>query len=296
MNELVLSVPAESAMGQESPWHQAIRRFAGNRLALFSLFLLLIVALACYFGPFFFPFTAEDANFDDISLPVNLFSLHPFGSDDLGRDLLIRVLVGGRVSLSIGLLGTLVAVCIGVFYGALAGYFGGWVDPLLMRLVEILYGIPYIFLAIMISVVLGKGTIGLFVAIVVTLWLTPAVIVRGQAVSLRKKEFIEAAQAMGMSRWRQLTDHIMPNCMNVVIAYASLLIPEVILSESFLSFLGLGIQPPDASWGLLIAEGAEHLESDPRLLLLPGAFLALTLFCLNFIADGARDAFDPNER
>lgn len=281
---------------EDSSSRRAFRRFAKNKLAMISLVLMIVMALTCYIGPFLFPFTFDDADFENLSAPIDFTSPHLFGTDDLGRDLFLRVLAGGRVSLTIGLLGTTVAVGIGVLYGTIAGFLGGWVDTLLMRLIEILYGIPYVFLVIMISVVLGKGSLGIFIAIVVTLWLTPAVIVRGQADSLRKKEFVEAAHAMGMRKIAILTSHIMPNCLGVVIAYASLLVPEVILAESGLSFLGLGIEPPDTSWGLLIAEGAAKMESDPRLLILPGIFLALTLFCLNFIADGARDAFDPHER
>jgi oligopeptide transport system permease protein len=206
------------------------------------------------------------------------------------------VLVSGRVSLALGFFGALVSVLISVLYGATAGYLGGRIDDLMMRSVDILLSVPFIFLAIVVNVMLGKNNTSLFIAVVVTLWLTQAVIARGQAVSLRKREFIEAAQAGGMTSFQIILRHIAPNSVNVVIVYSSLLVLETILTESFLSFLGLGVQPPAASWGTLIAEGAQKIETDPRVLLLPGAFLAAVLFCLNYITDGLRDAFDPNER
>jgi oligopeptide transport system permease protein len=272
------------------------RRFAKNRLAMASVWVLAAIVLMCFLGPYAFPFTGEDADFDNISAPVNLFSIHPFGTDDYGRDLFVRVLEGGQVSLTIGFLGALVAGVIGVLYGAVAGYAGGRADGLMMRLVEILYGFPYIILVILLSLLFGGGNIALFAAIVFTLWLTPAVIVRAQAQSLAQREFIQAARAGGMTGSRIVLQHIVPNCVSTVIVYGSLLVPEVILSESFLSFLGIGIKEPQASWGNLIQTGTSAMDTDLRLLLLPGGLLALVLFCLNFIADGLRDAFDPNDR
>ncbi|MGB4828207.1 MAG: ABC transporter permease subunit [Paracoccaceae bacterium] len=272
------------------------RRFRGNRLAMLSIWVLALIVVACFLGPYAFPFTGEDADFDNISAPVNLFSLHLFGTDDYGRDLLIRVLEGGRVSLTIGFLGALVAGVIGVLYGAVAGFVGGRTDGLMMRLVEILYGFPYVILVILLSLLFGGGNVALFAAIVFTLWLTPAVIVRAQAQSLARKEFVEAARAGGMTSRQIVLEHIVPNCISVVIVYGSLLVPEVILSESFLSFLGIGIKEPQASWGNLIQTGTNAMSTDLRLLLLPGILLATVLFCLNFIADGLRDAFDPNDR
>jgi len=290
------AVPVEKPHRGESPFHASLRRFLRNRLALGSLIVMLLLVLACYLGPFFFPFGPEDADFDNISAPVDLFSWHLFGTDDLGRDLLLRVLFAGRVSLAVGFLGAIVAVVIGVVYGAVAGFLGGRTDSVMMRAIDVLYGIPYIFLVILINLVFGRTVLLLFLAMVVTLWLTPAVIARGQAVSLKHREFVEAARACGMTSWQIIREHIVPNTLNVVIVYASLLVLEVITGESFLSFLGLGVQPPAASWGTLIEDGATKIDSDLRLLLLPGGFLATTLFCLNFITDGLRDAFDPNER
>jgi len=279
-----------------SPFKASWRRFSRNKLAVGSLIILALIIVACYGGPWLFPYGPEDADFENISAPVNLFSLHPFGTDDFGRDLLLRVLDGGQVSLGVGFVGAFTAVFIGVIYGATAGYAGGRLDNFLMRTVDVLYGIPYFFLVVLINLVVGRTTGGLFVSIVVVLWLTPAVIARGQAVSLRHREFVDAARAGGMTEWQIIFRHIVPNSMNVVIVYSSLLVLEVVVTESFLSFLGLGIQPPASSWGSLIDTGARAIETDLRLLLLPGGFLVATLFCLNFIADGLRDAFDPNER
>ncbi len=272
------------------------RRFAKNRLAMASVFVLLAVVLVCFLGPHAFPFTGEDADFDFISAPATLQWPHLFGTDDYGRDLLVRVLEGGQVSLAIGFLGALSAGVIGVLYGAIAGYAGGRADGVMMRAVEVLYGFPYVILVILLSLLFGGGTLALFAAIVFTLWLTPAVIVRAQAQSLARREFVEAARAGGMTPARIVVGHIVPNCVSVVIVYGSLLVPEVILSESFLSFLGIGIKEPQASWGNLIQAGTSAMDTDLRLLLLPGGFLVAVLLSLNFIADGLRDAFDPNDR
>lgn len=286
-----------AAIGQ-SPFIASWRRYSRNKLAIGSTVFLILIALACFAGPLLFPYGPEDYDFDNISAPINLFSLHPFGTDDFGRDLLLQVLTGGRVSLAVGFVGAFAAVLIGVIYGATAGYIGGRLDSFLMRTVDVLYGIPYFFLVVLINLMLVElgRTVSLFVSIVVVLWLTPAVIARGQAVSLRHREFVDAARAGGMTEWQIILRHIVPNSLNVVIVYSSLLVLEVMLTESFLSYLGLGIQPPATSWGSLIEDGGAQMETDLRLLLLPCSFLVATLFCLNFIADGLRDAFDPNER
>jgi oligopeptide transport system permease protein len=299
MSDAVAGAPAPletaSAVGL-SPLRASWRRYSRNTLAVGSMFVLIVITLACFAGPLVFPYSSDDFDTDNVSAPIDLFSMHPFGTDDFGRDLLLRVLEGGQVSLAVGFFGALAAVAIGVLYGAVAGYVGGRLDNVLMRTVDVLYGIPYFFLVVLINIVFGRTVIGLFASIVVVLWLTPAVIARGQAVSLRHREFVDAARAGGMTEWQIIRHHIVPNSLNVVIVYSSLLVLEVIVTESFLSFLGLGVQDPATSWGSLIDNGASNLETDVRLLLLPCGFLVATLFCLNFIADGLRDAFDPNER
>ena len=296
MSDLAVDARASPAVRGTSPFMASWRRFRRNGLALGSLLVMIAIMLACYAGPFFFSFGPDDADFENINAPIDLLSPHLFGTDDFGRDLLLRVLTSGRVSLAVGFVGAFVAVAVGVIYGAAAGYVGGRVDNLMMRTVDVLYGIPYVFLVILINLLVGRSVTALFLSIAAVLWLTPAVIARGQAVSLRNREFVEAARAGGMTEWQIILRHIVPNSLNVVIVYSSLLVLEVIIAESFLSFLGLGVQPPAASWGTLIDEGSTKLETDIRVLLLPGAFLTATLFCLNFIADGLRDAFDPNER
>ncbi|MFN3991705.1 MAG: ABC transporter permease [Tabrizicola flagellatus] len=290
-----MNVEAALAPGVSTLRLQA-RRFRQNRLAMASAVVLALIVALCFLGPFAFPFTGEDADFDNISAPARFTWPHLFGTDDFGRDLLVRVLEGGQVSLTIGFFGALVAGVIGVLYGAVAGYAGGRTDGVMMRLVEVLYGFPYVILVILLSLLFGGGNIALFAAIVFTLWLTPAVIVRAQAQSLAQREFVQAARAGGMTGPAIVVQHIVPNCVSTVIVYGSLLVPEVILSESFLSFLGIGIKEPQASWGNLIQAGTAAMGSDLRLLLLPGGLLALVLLCLNFIADGLRDAFDPNDR
>ena len=286
----------ETSNSAQSPGRAALRRFLRNRMAVISTLVLTVIVLACFLGPSLFGYAPDDTDFDAMNAPIDFASNHLFGTDDLGRDLLLRLMSGGQVSLIIGLVATVVAVAIGVFYGSVAGFFGGAVDQILMRIVDVLYGIPYIFQVILISVAMGRGKEAVIVAVMLTLWLTPSRIVRAQAITLRNREFIEAARAGGMSRLAIVLRHIMPNCLGVVIVYSSLLVPDVILSESLLSFLGLGVQPPESSWGVLIADGRSKIETDPRMLLVPGIALAVTLLCLNFIADGLRDAFDPNER
>ncbi len=293
---VVSTIPVVKQAAGLSPARASWRRFSRNRLALGSLVILALIVIVCFFGPLVVPYGVNDADFDNVQAPVDLFSRHPFGTDEFGRDLLLRVLVGGQVSLSVGFFGAVVALLIGLVYGAWSGYIGGRLDNVLMRTVDVLYGIPYFFLVVLINIVVGRSVAGLFISIAIVLWLTPAVVARGQAVSLRHREFVDAARAGGMSEWQIVLYHIVPNSLNVVIVYSSLLVLEVITTESFLSFLGLGIQPPASSWGSLIDTGAASIETDPRLLLLPGGFLVVTLFCLNFISDGLRDAFDPNER
>jgi oligopeptide transport system permease protein len=273
-----------------------LTRLRRNHMAVVGIVIICLIILACAFGPFLVPFDPETQDYSAISTGPSFASGHLFGTDDLGRDLLVRVLLGGRTSLAIGVLATIIAVVIGTSYGAISGYFGGVVDQVMMRIVDVLYGLPFLFFVIMLTMLLGRGMLSIFIAIGGLIWLTIAVIVRGQTLSLKQKEFIEAARAGGMKPLTIVRQHIVPNTIGPVIVYASLLVPEVIIGESFLSYLGLGVQEPLSSWGTLIDAGAAAMDTEPYQLLFPGGALALTLFSLNFIADGLRDAFDPKDR
>lgn len=219
-----------------------------------------------------------------------------FGTDNVGRDLLTRTLIAGRISLAIGLLAGFVAVAIGVLYGATSGFIGGRVDEIMMRIVDVLYSLPFIFFVIMLVVFFGRNFVLMFLAVGAVLWLDMARIVRGQALSLRRQEFVQAAEAMGVSQWGILKRHVIPNLLGPVVIYMTLLVPQVILLESFLSFLGLGVQEPMTSWGVLISVGAANIGSANWMLLFPAFFLVSTLFALNFVGDGLRDALDPKDR
>jgi len=218
------------------------------------------------------------------------------GTDQNGRDLLTRILVGGRVSLTIGLLATFVALAIGVTYGAIAGYLGGRVDHVMMRIVDVLYSLPFMFFVIMLVVFFGRNFVLMFIAVGAIEWLDMARIVRGQTLSIKRQEYVEAAQAMGVSTPAIIRRHVVPNTLGPVVVFMTLMVPKVILLESFLSFLGLGVQEPLTSWGVLISEGAKNIQGASWLLIWPSLFLAVTLFCLNFIGDGLRDALDPKDR
>jgi oligopeptide transport system permease protein len=239
--------------------------------------------------------TAQTATGVTATVPI-LHQRFLFGTDQNGRDLLARTLAGARVSLAIGLLAAGVALVIGVLYGATAGYLGGRIDDVMMRFVDILYALPFIFFVIMLVVFFGRNFVLVFVAIGAVEWLDMARIVRGQTLSIRRQEYVAAAQALGVGTGGILRRHIIPNTLGPVIVYLTLLVPKVILLESFLSFLGLGVQEPMTSWGVLIAEGARSIQSDPGRLLFPAAFLTTTLFALNFLGDGLRDALDPKDR
>ncbi|MBL8644342.1 MAG: ABC transporter permease subunit [Rhodospirillaceae bacterium] len=287
---------AEDIQGR-SLWQDAWRRLLANRAALVSLVILVIVGFACFALPHFLPWTYEQIDWDRMeATPPSIETGHYLGTDTLGRDLLARALFGGRVSLTVGLLATFVALVIGVTVGTIAGFVGGRVDQALMRFVDFMYTVPLTFFVIILMVLFGRNFILMFLAIGCIEWLTMARIVRGQTLTLKNKEFIEAARAVGGSTAAIIIRHIVPNVLGVVIVYVTLTIPQVILIESFLSFLGLGIQEPMTSWGMLINEGAAEMESTPRALLVPAGLMTLTLFCFNFLGDGLRDALDPKDR
>jgi len=277
-----------------SLWDDARRRLLRNKAAATALAVLTLLALLAVFGPFLTPYAYDQINKDDVWAPP-FTAGHLLGADSLGRDLLARTLVGLRVSLAIGVVATSVSLVIGVAWGATAGYLGGRIDELMMRIVDVLYSLPFIFFVILLMVVFGRNFILIFLAIGAVEWLTMSRIVRGQTLSLKQKEFVEAARAIGLTAPAIIARHIVPNLLGPVVVYATLTIPSVILAESFLSFLGLGVQEPLTSLGVLIAKGAQDMEVAPWLLIVPSAVMAATLMCFNFIGDGLRDAIDPKD-
>jgi len=297
-----------------SLWRAAWRRLLKNKLAVFGLFVVAIVTVSSLVGPSLLKRTTGmtpdyipgDAalikSFPPFQAPDGSFSwTHPMGTDRQGRDLLARVLQGGQISLLVGFIAKLMSLLIGVSYGAVAGYLGGRIDNLMMRLVDVLYAIPYIILVIVLLAMFKNQTprgqlILLFVALGSVSWLTMARIVRGQVLSLKNQEFVLAARAIGVSTPRIIFRHIVPNTLGPVIVYATLTIPSVMLAEAFLSFLGFGVQPPLASWGSLVTDGIQNIGIFPWQLIFPGVTMALTLFSLNFLGDGLRDALDPRTR
>lgn len=286
-----LGALAEDNAGGVSLWQDAFRRLRKNKLAVFGATFLGLEILVAIATPWITPYAFES---QDLELTLAAPSAaHWMGTDTLGRDTLTRILFGGRISLMVGILASLVSVLVGVIYGAASGFIGGRTDNLLMRVVDILYALPFIFLVIILMVYFGRNILLLFVALGFTQWLTMARIVRGQVMSLKQKEFVEAARAMGTSGTSIVFRHLIPNSLGPVVVYLTLTIPSVILDEAFLSFLGLGVQAPMASWGTLISGGVEVMEIAPGQLLFPAIALSLTLFSLNFLGDGLRDALDP---
>jgi oligopeptide transport system permease protein len=295
---------AEGVRGR-SLWVDARRRLVRNRAAMAGLAVLAVIALMALFAPLLSQYPYDEIDYNVIACAPDWWpaatactagGTHWFGTDAAGRDLFVRVLYGARVSLAVGLIATLVSLFIGVLYGAAAGYVGGRIDALMMRVVDVLYSLPFNFFVIILMVLFDRNFVLLFVAIGAVEWLTMARIVRGQTLAIKQKEFIEAARAAGVSGADIVLRHVIPNVVGPVVVYVTLTVPGVILTESFLSFLGLGIQEPLTSWGVLIFDGSEQMESAPWMLIFPALFMAVTLFCFNFVGDGLRDALDPRDR
>ena len=297
-----------------SLWKDAWKRLRRNRLAVIGMVVVCFVIAASLIGPpiirnltgYTYDYIPSDPklliSLPPFTAPDGSFSwTHPMGTDDAGRDILARVLLGGRISLMVGIISTLVSLIIGITFGATAGYLGGKIDEVMMRLVDVLYAIPYMMIVIVLLAFFGgQSPMGqlvlLFVALGAVSWLTMARIVRGQVISLKNQEFILAARATGVPAWKIIARHLVPNTLGPVIVYATLTIPSVMLLEAFLSFLGLGVQAPLASWGSLASEGIQNIAIFPWQLIFPGVTMALTLFSLNFLGDGLRDALDPQMR
>ena len=285
-----------------SLWYDARVRFFKNKAAVTSLLTLVLVLLFIFFGPLFAQWSNEEIDWiilGDIStLGIPSFETgHFFGTDELGRDLYSRVIQGTKISLMVGIVGALIAVIVGTIYGAIAGYFGGKIDSIMMRIVDILMSIPYMFVLILLLVIFGRSIFMLFVGIGLISWLDMSRIVRGQTLSIKRKEFVEAALVTGVGNFTIIRRHIIPNLLGVVAVYATLLVPGMILTESFISFLGLGVQEPNTSWGALISEGAGTMRYGTLWqLLFPLFFFIISLFSLFFIGDGLRDALDPKDR
>ncbi len=274
-------------------WQDLFSEIRQRRVLLYSLFYTFSLVLIAIFAPLLAPYDVSEQNL--LLGASSPSSQNILGTDVLGRDLFSRILYGSRISLLVGFLATFVAITIGLSYGAVSGYFGGKIDTLMMRIVDILDGLPFVIFIILILVIFGRDIYFLFISIGAFGWLSMARIVRLQVLGLRKKEFVIAAQVMGASSFRILTRHIIPNVLGTVIIYSTLLVPQFMLLEAFLSFLGLGVQPPDSSWGILIREGANTMEEYWWLLIFPAFLFSLTLFALNFLGDGLRDILDPRD-
>tara|TARA_B100000214_G_scaffold374544_1_gene357636 strand:- start:2228 stop:3079 length:852 start_codon:yes stop_codon:yes gene_type:complete len=278
-------------MKNSSLWQDAFRRLTQNRAAMIGGITILVLIILAVFAPWIAPYSYSYQNLDIGASPPS--AEHLLGTDVLGRDLLSRLLYGARISLLVGFVATGVALVIGVSWGIVAGYFGGRVDSIMMRIVDVLYGLPFIIFIILLMVIFGRNIWLLFAAIGAVEWLTMARIVRAQVIGLKNQEFVQAAQVMGVSNFSMFRRHILPNILGPIAVYATLTIPQVMLLEAFLSFLGLGIQPPMSSWGTLIRYGVESMEEHYWLLIYPGLTFTITLFALNFFGDGLRDALDP---
>ena len=279
-----------------SLWREGLERLAANRAAVASLAVLLALGLLSVIGPSLSPYAGDELDWQHMGVPPQWEAGHWLGTDRLGRDLLVRTLQGTRLSLVVALLATGVSLLLGVGWGAAAGYAGGRRDAVMMRVVDVLYALPTIFFVIVLTVAFGRSPAVLLLAIGAVGWLTMARVVRGQALALMQRDFVEAAIAAGAGPSRIILRHLVPNLTGTVVVYATLMVPQMILVESFLSFLGIGIQEPLASLGNLIADGANEMESAPWILLVPATVLVVIVFCFNFLGDGLRDALDPRQR
>jgi oligopeptide transport system permease protein len=287
---------SEAAAARGGLWRDAARRLRGKRAARVALALLAAVTLLALLAPAASPWAFDTLDWRHLAQPPGLTAAHWFGTDRLGRDLFVRTLYGVRLSLLISVLASAISVGIGLAWGGLAGFVGGRTEEGMMRFVDVLYSLPYLFIVIILNTVIGRGSLAvLLIAIAAVGWLTTARIVHGQTLQLKRREFIEAARATGLSTAAILMRHVIPNLAGTVVVYATLTVPQMILFESFLSFLGLGVQEPHASLGNLINAGAQEMESAPWMLLVPAAFLVLLLGCLNLLGDSLRDALDPRE-
>ncbi|MBL1435832.1 MAG: ABC transporter permease subunit [Rhodobacteraceae bacterium] len=292
----------ETVIKGRSLWSDARRRFFQNKAAVAGVIALTCIVLISFIGPYFAVWSFEEIDWDTMGSAATLgkpsfASGHFFGTDDLGRDLYSRVLQGTRVSLKVGIIGAGIAVIVGTVYGTVAGYVGGSTDQIMMRIVDVLMSIPFMFVLILLLVIFGRSETMIFIGIGMFAWLDMSRIVRGQTLTLKNKEFVEAARATGVSTPTIIRRHIVPNLLGIVAIYATLLVPAMILTESFISFLGLGVQEPKTSWGALISEGAGTIRYDTEWqLLFPLAFFVITLFSFFFIGDGLRDALDPKDR
>lgn len=286
----------DAAVQGRSLWRDARLRFFRNKAAVLSLIVLALITLACVFGPMVLPHTYEDTDWDAMGIAPTLANTHWFGTDALGRDLLVRCLIGGRISLMVGALATIASVALGIVWGATAGFMGGKVDSLMMRIVDMMYAVPYLLIAILMVTLLGRDFYLVVLTITVFSWMDMARVVRGQTLAIKSKEYVEAAHAIGVSTPKIIFRHIVPNLLGIVVIYTTVTVPGVILTESVLSFLGLGVQEPMTSWGVLIQDGAGVMDASPWILLFPAGLLSVTLYCANYIGDGLRDALDPKDR
>ena len=289
-------VPTVAAVARRGLWSDARRRLRGNRAASAALIVLAAIALVALIAPALSPWSYDSLDWQHLAQPPGSAAAHWLGTDRLGRDLLVRTLHGVRLSLLLAVLASTVSVLIGILWGATAAFAGGRIDAALMRFVDVLYSLPYLFVVIILTTLFARGSLTvLALALAAVGWLTTARIVRAQTLALKRREFIEAARALGVPPGAILLRHIVPNVAGPVVVYATLVVPQMILFESFLSFLGLGVQEPHASLGNLIYTGAQEMESAPWMLIVPATALVLLLLCLNLLGDGLRDAFDPRE-